>query len=450
MIRVLFFILFISPFGFSQLDLDSFGESQLIELFHQNQIEKFDYLPRARNIRVAILDGSEEIGPIEFKNSKFINASIANIDPQKNIQDNHMPLSVQLYLGLLQQIGKIASSMVEVYVLPAHTFSDIKNSIHQAIELDIDLVVHPNVWETLGFGENDSYLRPYIDEAIDSGIFWLNAAGNFQNMVYKGAILPLYKGFVDLDGPNDSLEILCHHRPSEDGIEDGCELKVALVWDDFKLDDGNNILPTHKDLDLLLYDEAMNLVASSKLVQFLDPNSLNVSKESISNFPSERLTYKMQSGHTYRLKIAAQSSNFTAENWFRVTVAGDFVELLTKPKYDIKRLIAPADHPNVIVFGDSSSRLSSRNDRNERLILDLMSKITLNSKSGVGQIEGSSGASIVGAVMFTRLLMADKDAYYKDQLRNQDVSKDLVISHLINKFQCVLKNNPNFVEHNCQ
>jgi hypothetical protein len=231
----------------------------------------------------------------------------------------------------------------EFYLYNAFGFSNFQSAITEAIAAQVDLILYAEVWEYGGNFDGQGFFNTEVDRAIDAGILWVNAAGNFGRSTYNSGIQTIADNWVKLPDQNQSLLIRCEHKTE-------CDVRVVLSWNDFK----NSIEPgTDKDLDLALADDLLNIVQSSSLKQSSDPAE---SRPGYSKYPREIVTAKLKPGNYY-IRAKNRSGNFSSADRLRISVTGDFVSM---PSYDrLESLLTPADNPRAIVVGASDSDRSS-------------------------------------------------------------------------------------------
>lgn len=431
-------LIYYSPFVYSQV------VSGISNIYHdkRNPFYRIANLAVINSVSVAIIDASPEVElrteELLAKIERDITAFSESHDKTKRFHNAVMPY---IYLRLLEAMEKATGQDIlkdiKLSVYTAENFDQFKVAVDRAISEQVDLIVHPNVWETMGFttdingddgdDTNDSYLRPYVNKAIDAGIVWLNAAGNFQGLMYKDRVYPMTaaKDKVWLPGPNHSLQVRCDMRilgqgeSYESHSDRKCNVKVTLVWNSFKVSVDAEPIAINKDLDLVVYDDAMNVVKYSKLRQVGEERkkALKHSKQVAWPFPSEKVQFELKPGQSHRLVIKVHSNNFTKEDWFRISISGDYVEMVEKPIKKIKRMISPADHPRVIVFGDRQSYLSSRNDFHEKPDFMFNSQFFLQRSKEIYPFGGSSNAVMLGAVVVSKIMMASESLMHWKQIK---------------------------------
>lgn len=124
---------------------------------------------------------------------------------------------------------------------------DLGNAIDSAIANDVDVISHSLAWFNLGWADGSGTVNQAVSDATDAGILFFTSAGNYRAHHWRGAF---DDGDTDdwheWDGGGDELN----------GIDvfNGETIQVCLQW---------NPAGGTYDYDLLLYDNAMNLLDAS-------------------------------------------------------------------------------------------------------------------------------------------------------------------------------------------
>ncbi len=307
-------------------------------------------------VKIAIFDKDfrgyeEQIGKSLPLGTIFHKGPLEPLDPIESETDTASPGHGLVMASIVNQLMTNQLQDKELEASQFHLFnvqgySNFKAAVEKAIELEIDVILYSEVWELGSNWDGKGFINKLVNLATDSGIIWINAAGNFRGRTYQATVETGTDDWVRLPDKNNALEVKC--KPEAD--EKKCQLRAVLTWNDFN-DDVE--IGTDKDLDLSLTDDLLNILKTSVLRQAKDSKD---SSAGSSLYPREALTYELNPG-TYFIKVKNRSKNFLDSDQFRLTVDGDFIEMPSGQSSE--SLLNPADNPSVITVGANDSERSS-------------------------------------------------------------------------------------------
>lgn len=362
------------------------------------QIYNFDKIskePVQKKIKIAVLDKGfwgyeQEIGKSLPVQTTY---SIGPVRPPENIKVEHGLRMAQIVTEL---VG--SDAIAELQLHNVFGFSNFKTAIQSVIKSNVDLVLYSEVWE---FGNNydgAGFINAEIKKALDAGVTWVNASGNFGKTAFNSNILVGEEDWLILPDQNKSLKILC-----QENSENKCYLRVVLSWSDFKDEED---IGTNKDLDLALTDDMLGIIQTSRLKQTTNQEI----RPGESKYPREVITAEVKPG-TYYIRIKQVSKNFTNEDRLRVLVDGEF---LLVPSADLNESLQnPADLEGVITVGAMDSERSSVSVDRQKPEYLLLSSIQLADGK---EFKGSSNSAAILASALTLKLSRHQNLHPKDAL----------------------------------
>lgn len=366
------FLISTSAHGFKIKNLD--------EINRALNTKSWASLATKKRVKVAILDkgfyGYEKaIGKTLPKETYYFAGPV----------ENPPDLKVEHGLAMAQIVTAIAKSP-ELYLYNAFGYSNFKASVEDLIAKKVDLVLYSDVWEIGGNRDGKGFINAVVDKALDEGIVWINAAGNFETSSYLAKIQTLDQEWVELPDQNHSLKIQCQETQSE-----VCKVKIVLNWNDFKDDPS---LGTEKDLDLALTDDFLNILQTSALKQTADPEE---KRPGYSSYPRETITAELEPG-TYFIRVKDRSKNFDKDDELLITVDGDGISVPSHTKG--QSVLNPADNPRVVTVGGLDSERSSTNTELNKPDLLTISSV----KIAGGEFRGSSNSAalVAGAIALVK------------------------------------------------
>lgn len=337
-----------------------------------------------RTVRLAILDNGfkgldAEIGRT-LPNSTVYHAGPVDVDPAT--EDSHGLAMAQIVAGLLE---KTPGVRYQLDLFSAFGYSNFEDAVKKVIQGQYDIVLYSQVWEYGGNGDGKGFINKLVNRAVSNGTLWINAAGNFAKSTYIAPVTIGASQWVSLPGPNDSIRIRCQSSGASSGGT--CRARVVLSWNDFK-DDVK--LGTDKDLDLVLTDDSLKIVASSGLQQM--PSVPEGAPAGASLYSREIIQTEIQPG-LFFIRVKARSRNFDPrKDLLRVTVSGEGVELIDALRGET--VLPPGDNPNVITVGAFDSDRSSTAPWGHKPEITAPSMLILDDGQ---QVLGSSNAAAIAA-----------------------------------------------------
>ncbi len=347
-----------------------------------------------RLVRIAVLDNGfkgyqEALGHSLPANTVYHAGPIA---PPAN-EEQHGLFMAEIISEALTNGHTSDKFPFELHLYSAFGYSNFAAAIDDVIQKKIDVVLYSQVWEYGGNGFGQGFIDQLVTKAAQSGVIWINAAGNFAQDTF---IAPINRGADDwatLPGPNSSVQVRCLTNSTGK-----CQLRAVLAWNDFQNDVN---LGSDKDLDLVLSDDTLKIVQTAGLVQKAKPPA---DQPGFSKYPREILETELTPG-LYFLRVKIRSNNFSpATDWLRLTTSGEFTQLLNQSTGET--LLNPADNPLVITVGASDSERSSSSQAAHKPEIKVDSLIILNEQE---QYKGSSNsaAEIAAAVSALKSLNPD-------------------------------------------
>ncbi len=268
----------------------------------------------------------------------------------------------------------------ELHLYSAFGFSNLRHAVDLVIERKHDLVLYAQVWEYGGNPDGTGFINHEVRRALNAGVKWINAAGNFSRGIYLDKVDRIADDWAYLPGPNSSVQVRCKRTSAEK-----CQIRAVLSWSGF----ANTIEKgTEKDLDLVLSDDTLKVIKVGGLKQ-VGANA----QAGQSLYPREIVEAEVAPG-LYFLRVKIRSASFTKNDYLRITVVGDGLELLNRSEGET--LLAPADLPEVITIGASDSRLSSFSRKLAKP--NFRAPSVLETEEG-GSFLGSSTASAVATAL---------------------------------------------------
>tara|TARA_B100001248_G_C27399748_1_gene469171 strand:+ start:18433 stop:19983 length:1551 start_codon:yes stop_codon:yes gene_type:complete len=344
-----------------------------------------EFAPK-RPIKVAIIDlyfGDN----LEEKRGKSLPLDFEVLNPEYNQSEDmsgyHAFYTAEVLHEYMSRGGECPENSAKMYLIPYSGYTQFSEAVDAAIAKDVDVILYTIVWNAFGNGDGTGFINQVANRALDAGITWINAAGNFQRNVWQGD-LKRADGQLTF-GREDKLYIEC--MPSE-GNE--CSLLAYLSWNDFKNDPEQG---TTKDLNFVLVDEVDEKVRSSSRIQMQSLEQANKIGNTATIYPYEFIRIspkdrgrKLKKGRRYAFKIYAESTDWSYEDFFRLSVEGEGIRLLSPSPDKPNTIFPPADNPRVISVGAYDAELSSYYERGSFLKPEILgvSKIVRDNKTYLG------------------------------------------------------------------
>jgi hypothetical protein len=245
----------------------------------------------------------------------------------------------------------------------------LHRAVRYAIESKVDIILFSDVFEGGGNGDGRGPINRMVSEAIDAGIIWINAAGNYGKCVYNGPVRVDSDGWLRFRSGYDGDCLRFRNRLDENPVT------ITLTWNDYRDQEDAG---TTKDLDLYVEDWNGKRVGASTNVQISAGREAGAGE---SKNPRERVILSdlpASGDYNYRIRIKAKSNNFSPRDILRVLVTaaqGTYVNPATGQLDDAVsfwdasgkgELYPPADHPLVFTVGDGSEVSSKGPTMNDR------------------------------------------------------------------------------------
>lgn len=350
--------------------------TNLTEIKKALNIERWQEKSEKKRVKIAILDKGfygykEEIGGSLPKDTQYFPGPV---EAPKDLKVEHGLVMAQLVTSIMKN--------PDLYLYNVYGYSNLKAAIDDLIAKEINLVLYSEVWEFGGNRNGKGFINALVDKALDAGVTWVNAAGNFALTAYVTKIETGDEDWVQLPDQNQALKIQCNKKDDKK-----CQLRIVLSWNDFKNDPKKG---TEKDLDLALTDDLLNILESSALKQTADAEE---KKPGFSSYPRETIVKEVNAG-TYFLRVKNRSKNFDTDDELMITIDGDGVSMPSHSNGD--SVLNPADNSRVITVGALDSDRSSYNKKLNKPNLLAMSSV----KTSDGEFRGSSNsAALVAGVL---------------------------------------------------
>lgn len=306
-----------------------------------------------RKVRVAILDKGfanweKRKGVTLPTNTRYFAGSLKteNLTPHGSLMGEMLTTMVA---GPQWQKPKADMSKLpfDLYLINVAGFTNFREAIQTVIKEKIDIVLYSEVWELGGNWDGRGFINAEVNKALDAGVIWINASGNFHGRTYNGPVELDKYDMLKLPDEKGSLKVVC--EPLKKGM--GCMAKVTLAWNDFS-DDWN--VGTKKDLNLGVFNEDFETVQISRLKQV---DIEGDAKGEQSKYSRESVAVELKKG-TYYIRVkSAKKMEWTEKDKVRILVDGDGISMPSASKTE--SLQNPADNRRVITVGaDDSDRTS--------------------------------------------------------------------------------------------
>ena len=248
------------------------------------------------------------------------------------------------------------------FLLNANGPTMLRRAVRYAIEKNVDIILFSGSFEGGGNGDGKGPIDRIASEAVDRGILWVNAAGNYGGRVYDGPVRILSDGYLRLRNVADVAALRFRNRVDEN------TLTITLTWNDYKEEEDAG---TDKDLDLFVEDWTGKMVGSSQKIQV---SGDRVASADESRNPRERvvLTDLAANPHVptdpdfcYRIRVRSRRGRFSATDRIRILLTAsrdayvpaggnapeDAVTFVDAS--NVGELYPPADHPGVFTVGEA-------------------------------------------------------------------------------------------------
>lgn len=343
-----------------------------------------------RTVKIAILDNGfrgykSQIGRTLPRSTKYHGGPVA-VDAKA--EDVHGLFMAQIVSGLLAKTPGIS---YELHLFSAFGYSNLNRAVDSVVDGKFDVVLYSQVWEYGGNGDGRGFINAAINRGAASGAIWINAAGNFGDATYRGAVEKLEDDWAYLPSLNRGVRVRCFEN-----AKNKCNLRAVLSWNSFS-DDVNK--GTDKDLDLVLTDDTLKVIRTGGLQQV---KKMSDGGSGQSLYPREIIEAELRPG-IYELRVKVRSGNFTkAADELRIVTSGDYLEQLDRNSAD-ESMLAPADNSSVITVSASDSEKSSRSISRGKPEVSRASAMVLENDETYKGSSNSAAMSAAVAVIFKAL-----------------------------------------------
>lgn len=281
------------------------------------------------------------------------------------------------------------------YLLNANGPTMFRRAVRYAIEAKVDVILFAAVFEGAGNYDGNGPYAAVVDAAVDAGIVWVNAAGNFGGRVVNAPVRVRRDGFLDLG--KDGTGVAFRNRLDENTVT------VTLTWNDYRAQEDAG---TTKDLDLVVEDADGNVLGRGELKQIEAEADAGEGK---SLNPRERvvLTALGASEKPYRIRVLHKGGTFADTDRLRLLVTASRTTPVPDPKGQgtlppvelvgatrSREIFPPADHPRVVTVGDATLESSIGPTADGRLKPDVLIP---DSRAAFTNGDGSTGSSNAAA-----------------------------------------------------
>lgn len=406
--------------AYFEFDADRAKTLQSIHL--NSDLTKLLGSPKLSSIKIAILDngfmGFEKGGRSLPSTAQLIENPAQSLG-MKDIKSN--PLGMGDHgLAMAQTVwamtGLDQANAPQFFLVNANGGTNFKYAVDWTIKNKIDIVLYAQNFE-IGNMNGSGFINAKVNEALDAGILWINAAGNYGESLYYGPIKKSVDGYVMFsflgEEPRKSLRFKVEEK------KDSTSLVITAVWNDLPESDS---VATTKDLDLVLLDSKGEKV----MVAQVDKNGVKTQVPAMVNFrsdgkgeksadvsdlrgystlPREQVELMLNQGE-YQIQLKDRSGNFGKNDSVRVMV-------LSSRDYDPRtqnrginfidrtqgcEIFTPGDNPRVVTVGDHSPVSSVGPNSDDHIKPDILvtdSRIELS--DGRENLMGSSTAAAIFA-----------------------------------------------------
>ncbi len=329
-------------------------------------------------------------------------------------------------LSMAQIIWSVTGKLEDgpkFYLINTNGFSNLKAAVDFVIQQKIDIVLYSQTWSFGGNFDGTGFINALVTKAIQTGVIWINAAGNNGGIVYNGWVQK------QEDPSGTDLKFNGNDYLKFENKYDENNITVTLSWTDFK---ETELYNTQKDLDLFVYDEKGTLVGSSELIQKGEAPKAGEPSQ-LSSHAREVVSLKGFNRGNYQIKIKVKSKNFENQDRFRVLLKSDkeidFIDRTTGSE-----IMPPADNPNAFAVGASDNPTAVGPTFDGRVKPDVWIADSRVIFTNGNEIQGTSSAAalLVGAlgVLKTEVPTFDNDRLRKHiaTLGNTKTPPDLIPS----------------------
>ena len=355
------------------------GRAVSLPEYHEDMLKSYgiaDYLERAivkknlPGIKIAVLErgfaGAEEAGNLP-PGSVIVNQYDEEMINQYDLNPGYeAPPANEAHGRRVAQLVWAMTGMSydvapQIYLLNANGLTNFRRAVRYAIQEKVDIIVYAQNWEYGGNYDGEGFVNATVYEAIEAGITWINAAGNYGKAVYNDSIQTTEDGnllFSKVNRSQNKDKLFFSVKSDEKDV------RVLCVWNDFSNDRDYQAI---KDLDLYIYeydgDKLGNLVGQSIYAQVTVDSSVS---EELSQRQSSQLAREevflstLRKDKRYAIVIRDVSKNFSkSKDKIRVIVQANEGVLTFDDHTEGGEIMIPADNRDVIAVGDLSESSSS-------------------------------------------------------------------------------------------
>jgi len=238
----------------------------------------------------------------------------------------------------------------------------LRRAIRFAIERRVDVILFSGSFEGGGNGDGRGPIDRAVSEAVERGILWVNAAGNYGGRVYNGPVRILRDGYLRLRDGSDVASLRLRNRVDENVVT------VTLTWNDYREQEDAG---TDKDLDLVVEDWSGRPVGVGDKVQVtagdrpLKPDESRNPRERVvlANLAANPVV-ATDPDYCYRIRVRAKKGHFGPSDRIRILVSASKDSYVPPGGLDPEEAVTlvdatpggevypPADHPGVITVGE--------------------------------------------------------------------------------------------------
>lgn len=384
--RIFFLILFPQLAGARIPDIQN-----LDEIANNLNLKSFKERKYEQKVKVAILDDG-------FKDYKLETTLPTNTsyDPgPSSIADNtdriHGTLEARLLSDLIIKSG--AKPDYDLHLIKTFGLTKFAAAVDRVIAEHFDLVIYANVSEFGGIGDGRGFINALVTKALNSGVIWINAAGDFGRLTRLAPV----------DGKMENGEEWVVFKNTKGQSQDGvvikclealCKMRVVLAWSAFAEDKKTG---TEKDLDLFVFDKNGKPIGKSERRQKV---ALDSTSKEFTLYPYEFVRAEIPKGEI-KVRVKVFSKNFSAsQDLLRITVSGSGLEL-EEPSLD-ETLLPPTDNPNGIITIGASDDLNSSSSKTLNRP-DVLLRSTVRMSETLDLFRSSLAAPMAGAVALLHL-----------------------------------------------
>ena len=189
-----------------------------------------------------------------------------------------------------------------MYIATPVSYGDLQNTVEWMASQGVSVINYPlsNAFDGPGDGTSPYSFSPLrtVDQAVDGGTVWVNAAGNYAQTTWFGTYAIVNVGssrFLEFYGTDVFNSML---------LAEGDEVRVQLRW-------GDSWRGANRDFDLLIWDHAATEIVAS---------SYDYQQGRLGQVPLEFLTYQVPRDGLYSVVVAHSTGG--VPDWIQLMVWG--------------------------------------------------------------------------------------------------------------------------------